>query len=103
MSKQPVPTYEYLLEKPNLVDWLYNLSQSPKLNVEIKKAALALSQDINGNTLSNTPAYETLYKEYQFKIIQTYIGDGSTLGYVLYKYIPVSNLLTYVGNIKDSS
>jgi len=96
-----IENYENLLVTQNLVDWLLSLSNSPSLKNDIRYPALELAYDISGNKfISNTPFYKPLFSKFEFQIKQDKVGDGNTLGYILYQYIPSLNKLTYIGNVK---
>lgn len=93
-------TYEYLLCKPNIVSWLLTIADLEK-NDTLSRAAGGLAFDINGDVLSLTPEYNLLYAKYQFKVVQQRVGNGNTLGYVLYQYYPNNNQSIYVGVIQE--
>ena len=93
-------TYEYLLCKPNIVSWLLTIADLEK-NATLSRAAGGLAFDINGDVLSLTPEYNLLYAKYQFKVVQQRVGNGDTLGYVLYQYYPNNNQSIYVGVIQE--
>jgi len=93
-------TYEYLLCKPNIISWLLTIADLEK-NSTLARAARGLAFDINGNVLSLTPEYNLLYAKYEFKVVQQRVGNGATLGYVLYEYYAGKNQSVYVGVIQE--
>jgi len=90
--------YSYLLYKPNLISWLLTISDTDKF---LSTTAIKLVSDLENDILTTSPAYNLLFKKYKFKVTQQSVGNGQSLGYVLFQYNDIKDSFTFVGVIKN--
>lgn len=90
-----------LLYRPNLINWLNTIVQSPNIDPTLYKIGTMIIKDVEGDVISSSPLYDTFYREYGFKIRSENIGPGNNVGLVLYTFNKDNNKTSFIGSLFD--